>query len=101
VSTTTDRLTFDQLCRIEPGLRRLEADVIAAAKVERRKQNRCANRVWFGRFGGGFKQRVVGLVGWHRFHKAGPPELGTQHAYDVVYDHLYRLLPDCRNCGCW
>jgi hypothetical protein len=98
LSATTDRLTFDQLCRIEPAPRRLEADVIAAAKVERRKRNRCANRVWYGRFANGFKGRVVG---WYRFDKDGPPELGTQAAYDTAYEHLYRLMPDCRNCSCW
>ena len=30
----------------------------------------------------------------------GPPALTTCEAYDVAYDYLYSLLPDCRNCGC-
>lgn len=31
---------------------------------------------------------------------AGKGALWGDDAYDVAYEHLYELLPDCRNCGC-
>jgi hypothetical protein len=30
----------------------------------------------------------------------GEDLLRTSNAYDIVYDFLYHLLPDCRNCNC-
>lgn len=27
-------------------------------------------------------------------------KLGSKEAYDLVYDTMYELLPDCRNCSC-
>lgn len=105
-------LTFDVLCAIDPSLRNLERYVRARAAEAYRKRNGCANGAWYGydRFRdlGNPKQRLVAHVG--HFRSARPaanttPEqeavLRSSEAYDVAYQHLYRLMPDRRNCGCW
>ncbi len=38
------------------------------------------------------------LVGWGSNHP--DPALRTSAAYDVAYQTLYDLLPDCQDCGC-
>lgn len=32
--------------------------------------------------------------------KGDPPVLYSMEAYDVAYEYVYRLLPDCVGCGC-
>jgi hypothetical protein len=84
--------TFDGLCQQEPRLNDLLRDVEAVTDTG--GESFCANYHWF--LPNGFKSRLSRLVGYG----AEKPELRTSAAYDVAYDHLYRLLPDCRNCRC-
>jgi len=112
-----ERHEFDLLVAVEPGLADLEA-------VARNAHGKCANAVWYGRI----KPRLLSLVGWERgvdlqptaypgigpwrsvslseigegiqtFESKGPAVLRTMRAYDVAYDFLYSLLPDCDHEG--
>ena len=57
----------------------------------------CPHTHWFGRSGGDFKRQLVDIIGWH---SANPDAaLRTSDAYEVAYQHLYHLLPDCRHDG--
>ncbi len=91
------RPTWEDLAVREPRLVALRAD------VERVRvgidETFCANAAWYG-YGGrlGLKPRLVRLVGWGA--QSRDPVLRSCEAYDVAYETLYELLPDCRNCGC-
>jgi hypothetical protein len=87
-----DVFPFRELCRREPRLAKLERDIQAVKDT--RGPSFCANDWWY--LPGGFKSRLARLVGWG----AEQPELRTTEAYDVAYDALYQLLPDCRECRC-
>jgi hypothetical protein len=88
------RLSWSQLTRLEPRLCLLHAEV---SRVRDTRESRwfCANREWFSRF----KAQMCRLVGWSRIG-GGPDVLYTPEAYDLAYQTLYDLLPNCRNCGC-
>ncbi len=93
----TNRLTWPDLVEREPRLADLR---VAAERVRDAGDGSfCANAAWYG-YGGhlGLKPRLVRLVGWGSNHP--DPALRTSAAYDVVYQTLYDLLPDCRGCGC-
>ena len=87
--TVSDNATFDDLCEIEPALRDLESQI---REVDGGDAHLCANAVWSQVC----KPALVGLVGWD----ARRPELRTDAAHDTAYDHLYDLLPPCRDCRC-
>jgi len=87
--TVSDTATFDDLCEIEPALRDLESQI---REVDGSDAHFCANAVWSQVC----KATLVSLVGWD----ARRPGLRTQAAYDTAYDHLYNLLPLCRDCWC-
>lgn len=93
------KMTFRELCDLEPKLKEL-ADEAAALRDTGTGKAFCANAIWYGYFGHlGLKPRLTALVGWER-HR-GPNELCTVDAYDVAYDAIYNMLPDCRGeCGC-
>lgn len=90
-------MKWGDLVRAEPELGNLE---LAIKSVRPNDKRFCANAVWYG-YGPwahrGFKARMQRLAGWD----ARNPALRTQEAYDLAYDHLYSLLPDCRGCSCF
>ncbi len=86
-------MTFTQLTKLEPRLANLLRDV-RKVRDDRRRISFCANHVWYG--SGGFKSRLIHLVGW----SAVDEQLRSPEAYDLAYKHLYNALPDCRNCFC-
>lgn len=93
---TDKRLTYPEL---EARDERLAALRVAVETVGRTGADEfCANHWWYGRRG--FKADLTGIIGsW-----ADQPDaaLRTAAAYDVAYQHLYHLLPDCRHEGiCW
>ncbi|MER3501173.1 MAG: hypothetical protein C4295_06790 [Candidatus Fervidibacterota bacterium] len=106
-------MTWEELVAIEPALRSLEEEARAYAKVDALKrqllryapllppevhrwaEHTCANYLWYRR--GGLKERLSDLVGYG----ARNPALRSEEAYNVAYDYLYALLPNCRNCCCW
>ena len=85
-------ITFDQLCEIEPRLRLLEME----AKSIQAGDDFCANEVWYRP--GGIKSRIVVLVGLEGCCSKNDT-LCSSEAYDVVYQHLWAILPDCRHRG--
>lgn len=105
-------MTWGELVAMEPGLRALEREARAYARLDHLKRqvlrhdgrlpaevqrwadHSCANDIWYRP--GGLKQRMANLVG----HGARHPRLKSSEANDVAYGHLYALLPDCRNCWC-
>ena len=100
VSSLVSPLTFADLCRIEPRLLVL-AGITNTILYDSESVSFCANHLWFGCAGcdrckGGLKGKLIQLVGWGAVN----PDLRHQSAYDVAYDHLYCLLPPCRNCSC-
>jgi hypothetical protein len=78
--------SFDAIVKLEPRLAELYAK---AAAVDGSPPNFCANAVWYGEF----KPVLEQLVGW----SARRPILRSREAYDVAYDTVYELLPDCRH----
>jgi hypothetical protein len=92
-------MTFDQLCELEPRLRQLAREA-KSVRDDGTAKAFCANAAWYGYFGNpGIKPRLLLLVGFERPN--GPDELRTTEAYDVAYDAIYNMLPDCRGeCGC-
>jgi hypothetical protein len=87
------RPTFEELVQLEPRLGMLERDIRSIKRPYRGRF--CANEIWYQ----GFKPKLVRMVGWLA-PKDAPPALRTIEAYDVAYDHLYELLPNCRRCAC-
>jgi hypothetical protein len=85
-------MTWTEIVSIEPRLSELLREV-QAVKDPGGKYF-CANDHWYPL--GGFKSRLSRLVGWH----AENPALRTCEAYDIAYDFLYELLPNCRECRC-
>lgn len=86
-------LTWTDLVDQEPRLGLLERDILYHAK-QHQSGRYCAHRHWFGYAAPqGFKDRLCQLVGW----EANGSTLRSSEAYDVAYDHLYALLPNCRH----
>jgi len=91
---------WNDLVKLEPRLLFLAEEALAYKEMSRGQEYVCANDRWYG-YGKwrdrGLRASIIGLVGWF---SAGPTELRTMDAYDVAYQHVYHLLPDCRNCAC-
>jgi hypothetical protein len=89
-------LSWEDLTDLEPRLEQIERDVLFHASRSRSGAPYCANRFWYGYLGLGFKDRLCAVVGWESDRRT---TLRSSEAYDVAYDHLYALLPDCRHGG--
>lgn len=91
-----------ELVKIEPELLDLEKEALAYKKASRGKDYVCANDRWYG-YGEwedrGLRIRIIYLVGWLRKNQPNPI-LKSCESYSVAYQHVYHLLPDCKNCGC-
>jgi hypothetical protein len=92
---------FLALARIDSTLLGLMRQV-ASVRVDALADGHfCANALWYGYrdHNAAIKGRVLRLAGWQRWDRH--PDLSTTEAYDVVYDTIYRALPDCRSeCAC-
>lgn len=88
----SQRLTFEELCDREPRLAALRDEI---ARLPRRSRGACANALWFAT--PNYKRILTGIIG----HLAVQfdPDLRTSAAYDVAYQSLYRLLPNCQHDG--
>ena len=82
-------MTFDDIKQLEPELGRLERHIKQIGR--KRGQPFCANGLWYFYF----KPAMSELVGIG----ARLEKLKSSEAYDVAYQHLYRLLPDCHHEG--
>lgn len=91
---------FRELAAIEPRILALynEARQIIDDPSE---PGFCANYTFFQYHNRelGFKYRLSRLVGWNA--EGNDPRLHTETAYDVVYETIYEVLPNCRNCSCY
>jgi len=87
-------ITFDDLCALEPELAAL-AEHARSYRDGPKQSSFCANQVWYY---GGLKAKLCSLVGFDSKHP--DPRLHTREAYDLAYQTIYYLLPDCCNCGC-
>jgi hypothetical protein len=83
-------LNWEDLIELEPRLEQIERDVRYHAEHHRTGPY-CANRFWYGYDGLGFKDRLCAVVGWG----SDGQRLRSSEAYDLAYDHLYALLPNC------
>ena len=86
-------LTFEEMCELEPALEALKESIRWMPRILGRRKRFCANEWWYFCY----KQILCCLVGWDARH----PQLKGEHNYNVAYDTLYHLLPDCRNCSCF
>lgn len=85
--------TFNDLCEIEPGLVELR-DRAASIKDDGTSPAFCANHYWYN---DGLRLQLSGLVGWG----ARNPAIKDDSSYDVAYQAIYAVLPNCRNCICF
>jgi hypothetical protein len=91
MTTNTKPLTWNELARLEP---RLSGLLDKAKAVKAKGRNFCANDVWYRRF----KPRLLWLVGWDR--PDNHPVLSSMQAFDLAYETIYEVLPNCRQCTC-
>lgn len=94
-------LTWETLVELEPRLAHLRA-MASRVRDDGRAAYFCANASWFGYDGHrGIKPQLEKLVGFYRTASDPSGLLTGSQAYDLAYDTLYGLLPDCRGkCGC-
>lgn len=89
---TDKRITWEALCKAEPKLGVLEAQV-RSIKDDGGSEYFCANEEYQA-----IKDNLDYLVGW--YSSSTDAMLHTCEAYCVATDVLYNLLPPCRHCGC-
>ncbi len=89
--------TWDDLIRLGPRLAALRAEVERVTAWN--GQRFCANEHWYGYNGQpGIKRDLIRLVGFRA--ESTDPVIRSMAAYDVAYQTLYALLPDCWDCDC-
>ena len=92
------KLTWQDLCEIEPRLQDLLSEV-KRIKDDKNEPYFCANEFWYGYHGRpSIKAKMSALVGWTA--PGQDPRLKTTQAYDVALQTLYNALPNCRDCNC-
>lgn len=85
-------MTWDQICKIEPKVK----DLYLKAKSYKPKSGFCANKIWYGNCGNnGLRDEVISLVGFESKNEI----LRTSEVYDLVYEKIYKALPDCDHDG--
>ncbi|HEX3152963.1 MAG TPA: hypothetical protein VHR66_33130 [Gemmataceae bacterium] len=90
--TSASPLTFDELCRLEPGLGKLAEE--AALYMPRPGYSTDAAFGGYPGHGPGLKGRMVALVGWDRPRvRGGDPILFSGLAHHTAYSALLNLLP--------
>jgi len=83
--------TWREIVSLEPRLHTVERQI---KQIKRPAKGAfCANHIWYHEF----KSWMCTLVGW----ESSTTALRNRGAYDCAYEHLYRLLPDCRGCWCF
>lgn len=95
-------LTWEQITDLEPRL----LEVAAAARFAGEGETCfCRQSAWYGMDrwrDRGFKDRVSVLVGWERedFDRTERvATLMTSEAYNIAYEYVLHLLPECRKCS--
>jgi hypothetical protein len=99
-------MTIQDLCKLEPLLYDLQAELGLKASEQVNSDTCCANAMWHGYDGTGvsLKKRLESLIGWHRAYKGDDPEtakiLRSSDAYMLAVNWLYEMLPGCKDCSC-
>lgn len=83
-------LTWEALTEREPELIALRREIEA---VKDNAPQFCANKLWYGRF----KQQMMKLVG--DLASRDDAVIGSSEAYDLAYQTLFHILPQCRHEG--
>lgn len=92
-----NKITWSECVFIEPRLLDVERQIKEVKDTG--GKGFCANSVWYGLTDyPNFREYVYQLVGWECCNT--DKRIRTSEAFDVVYKHLYDLLPPCRNCLC-
>ena len=89
----TNRTEFLKCAAHDKRLLELSKSIAEHTKRHKKDKKYCANDYWYRP--GGFKSQLVQLVGYG----AEGEELKTEEAYDVCYEYLYDLLPNCKHKG--
>jgi hypothetical protein len=98
------RATWPTLTALVPELLDLEQRVKHVVRLANDGKGAfCANALWYGASGKRtIKSAMARLVGYAAADRLDPLVMSSD-AYDLVYERLYALLPDCRHepgC-CW
>jgi len=89
-----ERTSYEELRGLEPRLEALEAEV-RAVRDDGGRGWFCSNFLWLP-----LNAKLRDLIGVARKDVDPDPILRDSHAYELVYEHLSRLMPPCRSCGC-
>jgi hypothetical protein len=92
-------LTWEKLKQMNPALGVIEDDIKALAPAQDEDWAFCAIEQWYKP--GGFRARLQRQVG-HGLSESflvSRAVLESSEAYDLAYDYLYGLLPDCGHAG--
>ena len=89
--------SFEELAALEPELAELEAQA-RSYHDDGTAPFFCSNFLWLPMY-----TRLRSLIGAHR-----PPDedgstegaLYDSRVFELAYEHLSRLMPPCRDCGC-
>jgi hypothetical protein len=94
--------SFQRLTEIEPKLLRLEASIKSYTLENKSRKDFCANAAWYGCVGyidAGFRNELERLFSLGTFNN--DPMIESWKSYDIAFNYLYYLLPDCKNkCNC-
>jgi len=88
--------TYAELLELEPRLGELEA-ALRSERDDGASSFYCSNFAWLP-----YNAELKRLVGVARVGsgEAQEPVLYDSGSYEVAYEHLSKLLPPCRDCGC-
>jgi hypothetical protein len=89
-------LSWERIVEIEPRLKHTEK--VIRALTDKGGRYFCANELWYGY--NDISQSFKGVVIRYAGDYAERGELRSNAAYDIAYEHLYDLLPGCRDCLC-
>ncbi len=87
-------LDWKELTALEPRLLELERDA-RGVEDDGSTSFFCSNFVWLP-----LNATLRAVIGVARRGEDPDPRLRSSVTYETAYDHLSRLLPPCRNCGC-
>jgi hypothetical protein len=94
------RITWEEIAILHPTITATEWAVLDVADRARDGEwpDWCANEYWYERVKP-MLRLAVGNEAHDHLTRAAPDMLRSREAYDVAYQHLWGLLPDCMHQG--
>jgi hypothetical protein len=90
-------VTWEGLVNECPALSVVQDGILARQSAMSKSANHCANSFWYS----SVKPILTHMIGGGSMARCDSV-LCTSEAYDVAYDHLWNLVPDCNHGGmCW